>query len=196
MLRVTALIGKPKPMSRTTRIAEEVQAQVAARLRAAGAAVAEERIELAELGAALIGWQEPAVAERLDRIAQAHLLVVASPTFKATYTGLLKIFLDQVPTNGLKGVVAVPLLVGAAPHHSLAVELHLRPLLVELGASCPTRGLYVLEADLERLAQVVAQWLAGAGPALDAALSRDAARSRSRAPVPSLAEEKAGGGAS
>lgn len=170
MLKLTALIGNPKPRSRTTRIAAEVQAQIAARLRAAGAAVAVDQIELADLGAALIGWQEPAVAERLEQIAQAHLLIVASPTFKASYTGLLKIFLDQVPANGLNGVVAVPVLVGAAPHHSLAVELHLRPLLVELGASCPTRGLYVLEADLERLPQVVAQWLEGAGPALDAAL--------------------------
>ena len=56
-------------------------------------------------------------------------------SFKATYTGLLKLFLDQVPSNGLSGVVAVPLMLGAGPGHAMAPELLLKPVLVELGAT-------------------------------------------------------------
>ena len=90
---------------------------------------------------------------------------------KAAYTGLLKAFLDWFSTTSLAGVVAVPVMVGAGPAHSLAVEVHLRPVLVEIGATVPTRGLYVLEAELDRLDAVVGAWLAEAAPALRRALT-------------------------
>ena len=74
-------------------------------------------------------------------------MVVASPTYKATYTGILKLFLDQIPTGSLVGVVAFPLMLGGAWLHSLAPEVFLRPVLVELGATCPAKGLYLLDTD-------------------------------------------------
>jgi FMN reductase len=61
-------------------------------------------------------------------------------------------------------------MVGAGLQHALAVEVHLRPVLVELGASLPTRGLYVTEAQLGELDEVVAVWLEEAGPRLRAAV--------------------------
>ena len=53
---------------------------------------------------------------------------------------------------------------GAGAHHALAVEVHLRPVLVELGASLPTRGLYVTEAELPEADEAIAQ-LAPSPPA-------------------------------
>jgi FMN reductase len=77
------------------------------------------------------------------------LYVVASPTYKATYTGVLKLFLDQFSAGWLNGVVAFPLMLGGAWVHALAPEVFLKPVLVELGAFCPVRGLYLLETDYE-----------------------------------------------
>ena len=65
--------------------------------------------------------------------------MVASPTYKATYTGLLKLFLDRFATDGLRGV-AVPLMLGAGPGHALAPELTLRPVLTEIGGLVPAGG--------------------------------------------------------
>src|SRR5689334_3276531 len=79
-------------------------------------------------------------------VAGASLLIAASPTYKATYTGLLKVFLDHVRTGRLDGVVAVACMVGGGPGHGLAAELHLQPVLLELGATCPARAVYVLES--------------------------------------------------
>ena len=84
--------------------------------------------------------------------------MVASPTYKATYTGLLKLFLDGYGPSPLAGVEAVPLMVGAAPHHALAVDVHLTPLLLELGAPVPRRGLYVLESELAGFAGRAREW--------------------------------------
>jgi len=62
-------------------------------------------------------------------------------------------------------------MVGAAPQHALAVEVHLRPVLVELGATLPTRGLYVMESQLADLDAIVAAWVEEAGPRLLAAVA-------------------------
>ena len=55
-------------------------------------------------------------------------------------------------------MVTVPVMVGAGAQHALAVETHLRPVLVELGAVMATRGLYLQEADLPALGPVLDGW--------------------------------------
>ena len=99
-------------------------------------------------------------------------MVVASPTYKASYTGLLKSFLDWFGTTSLEGVTVVPVMTGAGAHHALAVEVHLRPVLVELGATLPTRGLYVTEAELPDVDDIIARWITTAGPLLRATVVR------------------------
>ena len=87
------------------------------------------------------------------------MLVVASPTYKGTYTGLLKAFLDLLGPNALAGVRAVPVMLAGAPDHKLALDVHLTPLLHELGASVPDRGLFVLEADVDRIDEIARAWV-------------------------------------
>jgi FMN reductase len=162
VMKVTAVVGNPKPKSRT--------ADAAMRLAAAVTGSTPELLDLIELGPGLLGWDDLAVREAVSMVAASDLVVVASPTYKATYSGLLKLFLDQFSTGtGLAGVVGVPLMLGAGPAHALAPELHLKPVLVELGAICPAPGLYLLEsayADDDALAP----WLSAWRPALSAVL--------------------------
>jgi FMN reductase len=97
------------------------------------------------------------------------VVIVASPTYKATYTGLLKSFVDRYGNNFLATTVAVPVMTGAAPVHALAAEGFLRPLLVELGASVPCRGLFVTEGDFGNLEAVAADWARWAVPQINRA---------------------------
>jgi FMN reductase len=138
-MTVAVVVGNPKPASRTLAAAE----LVAQRLTGAPADLV---IDVVTLGPGLLGWGDPGVAAAVEAVRKADVLVCASPTFKATYTGLLKLFLDQFPADSLAGVTAFPLMLGAGPGHALAPELLLRPVLVELGASCPARGLYLLDS--------------------------------------------------
>lgn len=118
-------------------------------------------IDVVDLGPGLLGWGDPTVAAAVETVAAAEIVVVASPTFKATYTGLLKLFLDQFAGGtGLEGVVAVPLMLVAGPGHQMAPDLLLKPVLVELGATCPTQGLYLIDRTWD------------ADPALESWLSR------------------------
>lgn len=117
---------------------------------------------------------DPSAAElpRLTaEVAEADIVVFASPTYKASYTGMVKAFLDRYGGNGLAGTIAVPVMTGGWAGHSLAVEVHLRPVLVELGATVPARGLYVTEPELGELDAVVVRWAATAIPLVRGALS-------------------------
>ena len=106
-------------------------------------------IELAELGPALLTWGDDAVAAAKQRALDADLLIVASPTYKATYTGLLKLFLEQFKAGELEGTTSVALMLGGSAHHSLAPELTLKPVLSEIGASLPLPGLYLIDSTWE-----------------------------------------------
>jgi FMN reductase len=165
---VGVVVGNPKPWSRTRVVAEAVASAAAG---AAGLAGAERTtVDLADLGPQLFDWSSPDVRSAVEDIRSCALAVVASPTYKASYTGLLKSFLDWFSTTDLEGVTVVPVMVGAGLQHALAVEVHLRPVLVELGATLPTRGLYITEDQFDALAEIVSGWLLHAGPRLRAAV--------------------------
>ncbi len=82
--------------------------------------------------------------------------------------------LDRFSSDGLRGI-AVPLMLGAGPGHALAPELTLRPVLTEIGASVPVRGLYVLDATYDD-PTVYTHWLDRARPAITALLGNLAGR--------------------
>lgn len=136
------VVGNPKPMSRTRAAAELVAQKLTG-------APPSKVIDVVDLGAGLLGWGDPSVAEAKETVKSADALIVASPTFKATYTGLLKLFLDQFGAGELGQLTTFPLMLGGSYKHALAPELTLRPVLVEIGASCPAPSLYLLDSEYE-----------------------------------------------
>jgi len=165
--RTVVVVGNPKPGSRTLASALYVARELTG-------TEPDLVVDLATLGASLLDWQDPTIAELVAEVGAADLVIVASPTYKATYTGPLKLFLDRFAGGtGLRGV-AVPLMLGAASAHALAPEVSLRPLLTELGASVPTRALYVLDHQHDQPAAYDA-WLDSARPVIGAVLAGSSA---------------------
>jgi FMN reductase len=160
-LTVAVVVGNPKRRSRTY----EAALLVAERLTGQTADVV---VDIADLGPGVLDWADEVSVAAVQSVREADVLVVASPTYKAAYTGLLKVFLDRFPSDGLGGVVAIPLMLGAGPGHALAPEHALRPVLVELGATVPTRGLYLIDRDFAN-PETLDPWLARAVPQVRAA---------------------------
>ena len=130
-------------------------------------------IDLVDFGPALLDWSDPDVAKAVAELQTVDLLVVASPTYKATYTGLLKLFLDRFAAGSLNTVTTVALMLGGDSRHSLAPEVFLKPVLAELGASLPTRGLFLLDSDAVTNwdeSEALAAWLPVARAQLPAGL--------------------------
>ena len=162
MTTIAVVTGNPKPNSRTHGVAQAVADALAKEI---GESSTDRLvIDLADHAPRLFDWTDTELTALTAEVAAADIAIFASPTYKATYTGLLKAFLDRYPNNGLAGVTAVPVMTGGWPGHLLAVEVHLRPVLVELGATVPARGLYVTEPELADLDAAVAKWSATAAP--------------------------------
>lgn len=159
---IVAVSGNPRTGSRTLGAAETLARRVAAHLDVPAVTT----IDLATLAGEVLAPEHPAADAALAQLAAARVAVVATPVYKASYTGLLKAFLDLYGPDGLAGVVVVPLVVSGNPAHALAGEVHLRPVLVELGATVPTRTLTVTEPQLADLDAVVDAWLARTGDVL------------------------------
>ncbi|MFE7508388.1 NAD(P)H-dependent oxidoreductase [Promicromonospora sp. NPDC057488] len=164
---VVVVSGNPRPGSRTLGAAEAAAHRIAAHLGIDDVAT----IDLATFAAEILAPEHPAADAAKERLAGATVAVIATPVYKAAYTGLLKSFLDLYGNDGLAGVVAVPLVVSGNPGHALAGEVHLRPVLVELGAVVPARSLTVTEGQLADLDGVIGAWLDRAGEALRRATS-------------------------
>jgi FMN reductase len=167
MTRIAVVTGNPKPASRTHSVALAVADALAKELPGAETRPV---IDLAGHAPRLFNWEDEELAELTAQVAAADIAVFASPTYKAAYTGMLKAFLDRYGNNGLAGVTAIPVMTGGWPGHLLAVEVHLRPVLVELGATVPARGLYVTEPELADLPAAVGKWATAALPLIAASV--------------------------
>lgn len=165
-MKVTVLVGNPSPKSRTLGLGLAVADAVAPAIGETSRAV----IDLADVADGMFDWKNDRVTSLNSMVATTDLLIVATPTYKAAYTGLLKAFLDRYDTNGLAGVVAIPVMTGGSATHSLAPDFTLRPLLVELGAATPTRSLYFMTSQMASQDQIVAAWAAANWTSLAGAL--------------------------
>jgi FMN reductase len=166
------LIGSPHPSSRTRALAGAVHAALAS----AGVAAHDNHavLELSEIvGFTFTAQPVAASTPHIDPFAvlcQARLLIVASPVYKGTYTGLLKLFLDQLPRNALAGAIAIPVVVAASPLHQQPASEALTALLRELGAAVPVAPVTAAASTSSR--STVAAWANQYATAIDDALTR------------------------
>ncbi|SNS27703.1 NADPH-dependent FMN reductase [Actinoplanes regularis] len=156
MTGIVVVSGNPRAGSRTSALAIAVGEAIAARLGSPAPTV----IEVGALGAGLLTDGDAGTAAAVAALAEASLLVVATPTYKGSYTGVLKVLLDRLPNQGLAGKQAVPVVTAGIAPQAAAAEALLRQLLVELGAAVVRPGLPVVEADLPETAEIAQKYAA------------------------------------
>lgn len=98
----------------------------------------------------LADWGHASVRHAIEQVANARALVIATPVYKAAYSGVLKVFLDLLPQTALKGKTVLPLATGGSPHHMLALDYALRPVLQSLGARHILPGVYATDAQVPK----------------------------------------------
>jgi FMN reductase len=102
------------------------------------------RVDLDRLEAdALLGRApDEELAQALAWVASAGILAIATPVYRATYSGLLKVFFDLLPHGALAGKIVVPIATGGSAAHQLALDHGLRPLVASLGGVTVSIGVY------------------------------------------------------
>lgn len=141
MSRIFAVSGSPSPRSRTAQVVKHLATRISA----------DTELELVTVRdippEALFGADpsHPAILELVSRISEADGLIVATPVYKAAYSGVLKALLDLLPQRALAGKVVLPLATGGTLAHVLAVDYALRSVLTALGAAHVVPGYFLLD---------------------------------------------------
>lgn len=94
-------------------------------------------------------YNSPALEQPKALLEQADGIIVATPIYKAAYTGLLKAFLDLLPQEALRGKVVLPIATGGTIAHLLAIDYALKPVLSELKARHILGGVYAVDKQLQ-----------------------------------------------
>lgn len=85
---------------------------------------------------------DPEVENSIEQLLNARIVVASSPVYRATYSGLLKVFFDLLPQAALEGKIGIPILTGGSMGHLLALDQGLRPLFASVGATVVSNGVY------------------------------------------------------
>jgi len=144
-MSVLLLGGSPSPHSSCSRLLQHIGDKLAVH----GCRTA--RIEVRELpgpGLLRMDASEPELAHALALVAEAEAVVVATPIYKAAYTGMLKVFLDLLPQDALRGKTVLPLATGGSQSHMLALDYALRPVLASMSARFILPSVYATSDQL------------------------------------------------
>ncbi len=143
-MHIVALSGSPSASSRSTALLRHALA------RCAGA-TSHTEILLRDLPAQALlraDLGDPAVRAARDQVLAARVVLVATPIYKAAYSGLLKTFLDLLPQDALRGRSVLALGTGGSTAHLLALDYSLKPVLSALGARHQLDAVYAVDAQL------------------------------------------------
>ena len=127
-IRVVAISGSPRAPSKSKTLAELM-------LRALeDAGCSTSMIDVAELPAEALLARGPAaeIEAANAAVGAADIVIAATPTYRALYTGAMKCLFDLMPPYHLAGKICVPIQTGAAAAHFLAIEYGFRPLFASL----------------------------------------------------------------
>ncbi|GAA3401320.1 NADPH-dependent FMN reductase [Paenibacillus hodogayensis] len=147
MSQVVLISGSPTASSRLNGILDFAQTI----LESSGIAV--DRIIVRDLPPADLvhaRFDSPDVEKALALIEQADAVVVATPVYKAAYTGVLKTFLDLLPQKALVRKTVLPLAIGGTIAHLLSIDYSLKPVLAALGATRLQTGAYIVDSQVLR----------------------------------------------
>ncbi|WP_229052603.1 CE1759 family FMN reductase [Aeromicrobium sp. Leaf350] len=148
MTRVVVVSAGVSDASSSTLLAQ----QIASAIGRADAQVSIESVELRPLShdvidASITGFASPRLQHVHDLLAQADGVVVVTPIYKASYTGLFKAFFDALEQDVLVGKVVLLAATGGTARHSLALDYAMRPLFAYLQSVVVPTGVFASPHD-------------------------------------------------
>ena len=139
-LHAVAIYGSPRAPSRSKQLAELLLRA----LEPAGCTTSIIDVSILPAEGLLARTPAPEIDAAIADVARAQIVVAATPTYRALYTGALKCLFDLMPPEHLHGKVCVPVQTAASPAHFLAIEYGLKPLFASLGGT-PIDGVYATD---------------------------------------------------
>jgi FMN reductase len=152
MTRIVVISAGLSQPSSTRLLADRLATAATARLESAGRPVELEVIELRSLAHALAdnlltGFPSGDLAAAIESVERADALIVVSPIFSASYSGLFKTFFDVLEKDTIAGKPMIIAATAGTARHSLALEHALRPLFAYLRAVVVPTAVFAATED-------------------------------------------------
>lgn len=146
--RIAVVSAGLRTPSSTRLLADDLTTAVRDRLPQAEVSQVEVRDHAHALADALLtGFPAGALADALATVAGADGVVVVTPTYSASYSGLMKTFFDILEPDSLRGTPVLLAATGGTERHSLMLDHAMRPLFSYLHAVPLPTGVYAATAD-------------------------------------------------
>ncbi len=146
-LRLVAVSGGMQRPSKTTALAEELLALIANEIPCEPRLVEMGRIAPQLAGATWRSNLPDTVERELAAVEQADVLVVATPVYRGSYTGLFKHFFDFIHQDALIDKPVLLAATGGSQRHALVIDHQLRPLFSFFQARTLPLGIYATDED-------------------------------------------------
>lgn len=147
MSRVVILSGSPNASSRLNGMTDYLRQSLAqAGLKTAMIQV----VDLPPEDLVYANFNSPAILAANELIAAADAVVIASPVYKASYTGVLKAYIDLLPQKGFEGKLIAPIFIAGTLAHLLSIDYSLKPVLASMGARHFTKNVYTTDQAVTR----------------------------------------------
>jgi len=151
-LSVVAVTGGVSFPSTTRALTDLLLDKTVARLTAAGVAVDARTVEIREHAqdvatATVVGMRSEELELALKTVEQADLLVVASPVFRGSYSGIFKSFFDLVDSLAMVDKPVLLAATGGTARHTLVIDQALRPLFSFMGDLIVPTGVFASKED-------------------------------------------------
>lgn len=148
MVVVASINGSPHPQSRTQHLLTELCAALGENI-----SVEASQIDLCAAARDIFnGPQRANVTPKGEAILRqaetADILIVGTPVYRASYTGLLKQFFDLLSDRAMAGRIAIPVASGETAMHGLMLEHQMRPLLGSLGMRTTSQTLFGTQHEI------------------------------------------------
>jgi FMN reductase len=95
-------------------------------------------------------FDSPSIVESIQEIQESDGIIIGTPVYKGTYSGVLKSYLDLLPQDIFVDKVIFPLATGGSLAHLLSIDFSFKPLLANLGAQQIIKGVYLVDSKLPR----------------------------------------------
>jgi FMN reductase len=148
MSKVIIISGSPNSASRLTGITSYVEQQLTE------LGVFHDHLRISALPAEdliLAKFDSPAVLAANALVEAADAAIIASPVYKASFSGILKAYLDLLPHNGLSDKIVTPLFIGGSIAHLLTIDYALKPVLSALGVNHFGTGVFAVDSQITRV---------------------------------------------
>ncbi len=150
MSHILTVSGSPSKVSRSAKLLQHVALDLAD----LGHTI--EHVTVRDLPAQALlhaNFADTDLKEAAAKVLRADGLVIATPVYKAAFSGVLKAWLDLLPQFALEGKTVLPLATGGSVAHALALDYALRPVLMSMGARQVVQGYLVIDHLIETVGE-------------------------------------------